>query len=238
MAEKTQGGIELETKCIQLGRAMEKSDMVLATGRESAIKRHAETMRDIIKDMSKLIQTVEAEKITAIDDGEGIDAWLTEMEEELDQGDERINILEQWLTDSREKSEQSEHQKTVDLEIELYQAKLKLQAEHLKPETKQVELEPNDNNTVKPAKLKLPDLKITPFYGTYGYWTRFWGQFSVNIDKSNIPPMNKFGYLREYLCEKAKKSIKALPYTAEGYNRALAILKDMFGKQSGIMKTY
>ena len=84
--------------------------------------------------------------------------------------------------------------------MELYQAKLKLQAEHLKPETKQAEPKSNDNNTVKPAKLKLPDLKITPFDGTYGDWPRFWGQFSANIDKSNIPPVNMFGYLREYLC--------------------------------------
>ena len=63
------------------------------------------------------------------------------------------------------------------------------------------------------------------------------GQYSETIDKAGTPPITKFSYLRE-LCEKAKKTIEALPYTAEGYNRAVAILKDRFGKGSEIVKAY
>ena len=46
-----------------------------------------------------------------------------------------------------------------------------------------------------------------------------------------------FRILENYY-EKAKKAIKALPYTGEGYNRAVAILKDRFGKDSEIVKAY
>ena len=50
--------------------------------------------------------------------------------------------------------------------------------------------------------------------------------------------MTKFTYLRELLCDKAKRAIEALPFTAEGYNRAISILQDRFGKESEIVKTY
>ena len=38
--------------------------------------------------------------------------------------------------------------------------------------------------------------------------------------------------------EKARKTIEALPHTAEGYNRATAILKDRFGKECEIVKCF
>ena len=34
------------------------------------------------------------------------------------------------------------------------------------------------------------------------------------------------------------RAVEALPFTAEGYNRAVSILKDRFGKESEIVKTY
>jgi hypothetical protein len=79
---------------------------------------------------------------------------------------------------------------------------------------------------------KLPKLHITKFNGTYAHWPRFWNLFSETIDKSGISPINKFAYLQELLCDKAKRSIEALRHTAEGYNRAISILKDRFGKES------
>lgn len=40
------------------------------------------------------------------------------------------------------------------------------------------------------------------------------------------------------MCEKARKTNEALPHTAEGYNRATAILKDQFGKECEIVKCF
>ena len=53
-----------------------------------------------------------------------------------------------------------------------------------------------------------------------------------------MPPVTKFAYLRELLDAKVRKSVEALPNSAEGYNRAVSILKDRFGKQSEIGKAY
>ena len=40
------------------------------------------------------------------------------------------------------------------------------------------------------------------------------------------------------LCDKARKTIEALPHTAEGYNRTISILKDRFGKESEVVQTF
>ena len=55
-------------------------------------------------------------------------------------------------------------------------------------------------------------------------WPRFWGQFSETIDKTSVAAITKFSYLRELLDTKAKRTIEALPFTSEGYNRAKSIL--------------
>ena len=88
------------------------------------------------------------------------------------------------------------------------------------------------------GEAKLPKLVITKFNGTFADWPRFWGQYSETIDKSNVPPVTKFAYLRDLLDAKVRKSVEALPHSAEGYNRAVSILKDRFGKESEIVKAY
>lgn len=82
------------------------------------------------------------------------------------------------------------------------------------------------------------NLLVTKFNGTYADWPRLWGQYSETIDKTNVPPVTKFMGLRELLDAKVRKTVGALPHSAEGYNRAVAILKDRFGKQSEIVKAY
>ena len=85
---------------------------------------------------------------------------------------------------------------------------------------------------------KLPKLVITKFNGTFTDWNRFWGQFTESIDKSSLPAITKFSYLRELLDDKVRKAVEALPYSAEGYNRAVAILKEWYGKEREIVKAY
>ena len=44
--------------------------------------------------------------------------------------------------------------------------------------------------------------------------------------------------LTQLLAAKPRTSIEALPFSAEGYNRAISILKDNYGKDSEIVKAY
>ena len=214
--ENSESSVNLATKLVQLGRATEKTATVLSTGKESAIKRHVETLRDILKDVSKLVRTVEAEKITAKQNSDEIDTWVEGMESKINNGDEKINLLEEWLNEAREKREFNDQKKKMDLEMELYEAKIKLQVEHLKPDPK--ESTPSEISIAQ-LQAKLPKMTISVFDGSYGDWPRFWGQFSETIHKTGIQPVTKFTYLRELLCDKAKRAIEALPFTAEGYNQ-------------------
>ena len=89
--------------------------------------------------------------------------------------------------------------------------------------------------SVKPI---IPKLVITKFKGKYADWPRFWGQYSETIDKSSVPPVTKFTHLRELLYDRVRKTIEALPHTAEGYNRAVATLREEFGKESEIVRAF
>ena len=121
----------------------------------------------------------------------------------------------------------------MQFEIKLHETKLKLQ------EDLQLKIGSLNQSAEMPAsQAKLPKLVITKFNGTYADWPRFWGQYSESIDKSSVPPVTKFTYLRELLDARVRKTIEALPQTAEGYNRALSTLKDRFGKESEIVKAY
>ena len=56
--------------------------------------------------------------------------------------------------------------------------------------------------------------------------------------KVDIAPITKFTYLRELVTPQVSRTIEALPFTAEGYNRVKTILKERFGKDSEIIKGY
>jgi len=100
------------------------------------------------------------------------------------------------------------------------------------PHPQQATMTPSD------IQAKLPKLMITKFDGTYMDWPRFWGQFTEAIDKTSVQPITKFSYLRELLHFKVKRTLEALPFTAEGYNWAKSILNERFGKESEIVTAY
>ena len=133
--------------------------------------------------------------------------------------------IEKW------KQKSKNEKRKMKFEIKLHETKLKLQ------EDLQIKAG-NEKSSVETTvgEAKLPKLVITKFNGTYADWPRFWGQYSETIDKTNVPPVTKFTYLRELLDAKVRKTVEALPHSAEGYKRAVSILKDRFGKQSEIVK--
>ena len=127
--------------------------------------------------------------------------------DEVTKRSENLEELEQTLRE-REARETQEKEEKVRLEIKK------------KFEAKTVEKE---SDAGKP-KAKLPKLVITKFQGTHLDWQRFWGQFEVEIDKSDIGQVTKFSYLKELLVPKVRAVINGLPFNSEGYTRAKNIL--------------
>ena len=233
----------LKTKLTQLQMATDKSDAVLKGNKKRVIARHVDSLKETIATVNKLRLTIEAEKIAKGTGAEEIGQWNSTVENAMENADGMVETLEQWLEDQdsrkekilfeeKAEREQIEREKQVQFELKLFEAKMKLQSENTP------EVGAHGSGSDLKVEAKLPKLHIKEFNGTYGDWPRFWNLFSETIDKSSISPVNKFAYLQELLCEKAKRSIKALPHTSKGYNRAISILKDRFGKESEVVKTF
>ena len=88
------------------------------------------------------------------------------------------------------------------------------------------------SHTIKPTsgQVKLQKYTITPFEGDYKDWTRFWNQFTVEVDGLTISKISKFNYVFELTKGKPKNDILGLPHIAEGYKEAKRILTETYGK--------
>ena len=89
-----------------------------------------------------------------------------------------------------------------------------------------------------PTTAKMPKLVITKFAGTPQDWVRFWGQFDSQINKSAVDEVTKFSYLKELVEIKVRELIDGLPFTSEGYLKAIDILKKRYGQPSEVVYAY
>ena len=80
------------------------------------------------------------------------------METKIKDGDEKVTLLEEWLSEAQDKREIDDRKKRMNFEMEIYEAKMKLQAEHLKPQPK----EPmSSDTTFSKLQVRLPKMTIT-----------------------------------------------------------------------------
>ena len=79
------------------------------------------------------------------------------------------------------------------------------------------------------VKVKLLKLEITEFNGTRLDWTRFWNQFSVEIDSSRLASVTKLSYLKKFLEPMVRSITDGLPFTSERCNRVKTILEEKYG---------
>jgi len=86
--------------------------------------------------------------------------------------------------------------------------------------------------------VKLPKLVITKYNGALENWLTFGNKSEAEIDKTDLPAVTKFAYLKELVEPCVKKGIDGLPFTSEGYQRAKHILKTNYGQTSEIINAY
>ena len=135
-------------------------------------------------------------------------------------------------------------EKELDFEKELFETKMKFETElqqaKEKSEGAKIQNGTTGGGSVSGHDLpaKLPKLQIARFNGTYEDWPRFWKQFVEIIDQATMPSVTKFVYLKSFLDQKVKQSVKGLPFSKEGYNRVKSILLDKYGKDLQIIKAY
>ena len=90
---------------------------------------------------------------------------------------------------------------------------------------------PSSNSSPLPVneyvKVKLPELEISKFNGDVINWQGFWDQFCSAIHENNsISNIDKFSYLKTFLCDSANAIISGLSLSAGNYVQAIELIKD------------
>ena len=97
----------------------------------------------------------------------------------------------------------------------------------------------NTNTTVVHSSLpapKLPALKIPVFDGNLANWSSFWDIYDSLIhSRTDLADVVKFATLRNYLSDRAFKSIEGLAVTNANYSVAIQTIKDCFHKSDKLL---
>ena len=226
---------DLETKLTQLEITKNKTEAVLQSLNSNRIRRHKDALHAVVASVGKAKRKLEELKISAGEDLTAIATWGDKLEEisAVDLDMEKVSTI---LSAMDRKELEKVRKDQLDFERELFEKKLKYTKElETINSSNQAGNHTGEQNT---TRAKLPKLSITKFSGTNLDWTRFWGQFSEGVDKSQMADITKFSYLKEFVDPKVRKSIDGLPFTAEGYKKAKDILIERFGNISEVVKAY
>ena len=114
--------------------------------------------------------------------------------------------------------------------------------EQLKFERQQLEqkAEFEKEKFASPSKqnVKLLKLAITKYNGALETWLAFWNKFEAEIDKTGLPAVTKFAYVKDLVEPRVRKGIDGLRFTSEGYERAKNIFQTNYGQTSEIINAY
>lgn len=85
------------------------------------------------------------------------------------------------------------------------------------------------SGTTTQQNAKLPKLEIQPFYGDYLSWTTFKDTFEAAVhNRTNLPKVEKFSYLKTLLKGEASRYTQALALTDANYDQAWQQLHDRY----------
>ena len=232
----------LETKLEQLKLAVTRTDSIIALNNEVAMERHLNAIKALTMEADSIKRAVEEQKIAAKDDPEELNQWNSSVDTNIFAADESGKILKHNLEEFRQRTELKKHEKALDFEQKMFEAKMKflteLQLAKEKGEGRQNQTTDGASVSGHELPAKLLKLQIACFNSTYEDWPKFWNQFVEVIDKATMLGVTKFAYLKSFLDQKVKHSIEGLPFSSKGYNRAKSILLDKYEKDSEIIKAY
>ena len=188
--------------------------------------------------MDTLKSAVEEKKFTKGEREDAIKTWSGEIEKHLEKADQATNRVRSAIQAKDMKEQQKKafenHKQQMESEREILEQKAEF--EKNREQQKAAARETEECKTSSAAKL--PKLSITKFNGRIEEWLLFWGKFTSETDSTNLAPLTKFRYLKELLERHVSKDIDGLPFTAEGYENAKAILEAEYGQPTEIVNAY
>ena len=97
----------------------------------------------------------------------------------------------------------------------------------------------NSSTTSNDVRVKLPELKISVFQGDITSWQGFWDQFEAAIhSNTSISDIDKFQYLKSFLCVSVQASVNGLSLYSSNYNEAVELLKHRYGNTQMLINAH
>ena len=118
----------LDTKLKQLLITRKRTENVIISNKDTAIKRQLEALKALTSKVEVARREVEAIKIEKSEDDDEVAQWNNQIEDEI--ADEDIKRLEQWQDDYKQGKESIAREEQLKFEIKLQETKLQLQSEH------------------------------------------------------------------------------------------------------------
>ena len=95
------------------------------------------------------------------------------------------------------------------------------------------------DNEAKDIPVKLLKLEISKFNGNVLNWQGFWDQVNSAIHtKTNISDIDKFSYLKSFLCDSALCIVSGLSLSSLNYNHAIQLLQERYGNTQVLINAY
>lgn len=252
---------ELAGKTKALNFTITKAGEINDETKGEVITRTIGSLTNRIEAVHKLKEEIEELKFGSDESEENIATWSKGIEATISEADNKVSELRHRLNtikeaeqaafeESAKRSADLEREKQLKFEREKLELEQAVKNEERKRElehkaqlhNQQLQYEKSIETSAKKqdqtVSTKLPKLQVTKFNGKLANWYPFWNVFEAEVDKTDVPTVTKFAYLKEWLEPKVRAGIDGLPFTTEGYERAKNILKSEYGKVSEIVNTH
>jgi hypothetical protein len=119
-----------DVKLKQLLMTCKRTDSVLDSNKDTAIKRQLEALKALTNKVETSKRVVESLKIEQKVNEDEVATWNSQVETELEKADDDVKRLEKWQDDCKLEKERNAFEEKLKYEIILHETKLKLESEH------------------------------------------------------------------------------------------------------------
>ncbi|GFU43695.1 uncharacterized protein TNCV_1092911 [Trichonephila clavipes] len=142
------------------------------------------------------------------------------------------------ITEDMEASEEIK-EKIIFWKTKLSSKIRRINSDSIQVDTVSRNIQVNDSNSFECMNINLPKLHINKYSGNYSEWLDFYNLFESSIHNNNrLSKVDKFNYLKSYLCGNALACINGFPISDDNYDRALDLLKDRFGNKNMLINAH
>jgi hypothetical protein len=208
---------EIDSKLKPSRLKLKQAEEIITKRDREAVKWHWITILNLTRAVEDLRSSIEELKFSAGESEETVTTCSRKIAQELSHADKSCTELSKCAKLIDDEFKAAKRQETVTVfEKQLIEQKL------------EAELKQKELSVKSSAAVKLLKLTITKFNGTPLDWVRFEDQFNAMVDNQQVPAISKFSHLKELVGPRIGSALDCLPFTDEGYARAIKHLREKY----------